>query len=191
MSTSDRAYHHGDLPAALIAAARELLAEGGTEALSLRAVARRAGVSAMAPYRHFSDKEALLAAVAADGFRAFAAALEAADRSVPADRALLEQGVAYVRFACAQPALFRLMFGPPRQGPHPALKHDEALAHGVLAARVAAETPAPLRQARTLACWSVVHGLAALIIDGQIDMRGTTPEAMARLVAEGFLRSTA
>jgi hypothetical protein len=84
-----------------------------------------------------------------------------------------------------------LMFGPPRQGTHPALKHDEALAHSVLAARVATETPAPLRQARTLACWSVVHGLASLIIDGQIDLRGTTPEATARMVAEAFLRSTA
>jgi len=189
MSTSDRAYHHGDLPAALIAAARELLAEDGTEALSLRAVARRAGVSAMAPYRHFQDKEALLAAVAADGFREFAATLEVADRSVPPDRALLEQGVAYVRFACDQPALFRLMFGPPRQGAHPALKHDEAQAHGVLAARVAAETPAPARTARVLACWSVVHGLASLIIDGQIDTTGTTPEALAREVAAAFLQS--
>ena len=189
MSTSDRAYHHGDLPAALIAAARELLSEDGTEALSLRAVARRAGVSAMAPYRHFPDKEALLAAVAAEGFREFRAALEAADRSVPPDRALLEQGVAYVRFACAQPALFRLMFGPPRQGMHAALKHDEALAHSVLAARVATETPGPLRQSRTLACWSVVHGLASLIIDGQIDLTGTTPEALARTVAAAFLQS--
>ncbi len=155
----------------------------------MRAVARRAGVSAMAPYRHFQDKEALLAAVAADGFREFAATLEVADRSVPPDRALLEQGVAYVRFACDQPALFRLMFGPPRQGAHPALKHDEAQAHGVLAARVAAETPAPARTARVLACWSVVHGLASLIIDGQIDTTGTTPEALAREVAAAFLRS--
>jgi AcrR family transcriptional regulator len=189
MSTFDRAYHHGDLPAALIAAARELLAQDGTEALSLRAVARRAGVSAMAPYRHFPDKEALLAAVAAEGFRDFAAALEAADRSAPPGRALLEQGVAYVRFACAQPALFRLMFGPPRQGAHPALKRDEAQAYGVLATRVAAETAAPLRQSRTLACWSVVHGLASLIIDGQIDVSGTTPEALARMVGAAFLQS--
>ena len=188
MSTSDRAYHHGGLPAALIAAARELLAEAGTEALSLRAVARRAGVSAMAPYRHFPDKETLLAAVAAEGFRDFTAALEAADRSVPPERALLEQGVAYVRFACAQPALFRVMFGPPRQGMHPALKHDEAAAFGVLAARVAAETPAPQRQGRVLACWSVVHGLASLLIDGQIDISGTTHEAIARQVVAGFLQ---
>ncbi len=187
MSTSNRAYHHGDLPAALIQAARALLAEDGTEALSLRAVARRAGVSAMAPYRHFPDKESLLAAVAAEGFRDFAAALEAADRSVPPDQALLEQGVAYVRFACAQPALFRLMFGPPRNGAHPALKHDEAQAYGILSRRVAAETPEPLRLSRTLACWSVVHGLASLIIDGQIDIGGTTPEALARMVATGFL----
>ncbi|WP_419758200.1 TetR/AcrR family transcriptional regulator [Acidisoma sp.] len=191
MSTSDRAYHHGDLPAALINAARVLLAESGTEALSLRAVARRAGVSAMAPYRHFPDKEALLAAVAADGFREFRAALEAADGSVPPDRALLEQGVAYVRFACEQPALFRLMFGPPRQAPHPKLRHDQEQSHSVLAARVAAETAPSLRQSRTLACWSVVHGLASLIIDGQIDTGGTTPEALARMVAAAFLQQSA
>lgn len=188
MSTSERAYHHGDLPAALIAAARALLAEDGTEALSLRAVARRAGVSAMAPYRHFPDKEALLAAVAADGFRDFAATLEAADRRVAPDRALLEQGVAYVRFACEQPALFRLMFGPPRQALHSGLRHDQAQSFGVLAARVAAETEPSLRQSRTLACWSVVHGLASLIIDGQIDTTGTTPEALARVVATAFLQ---
>jgi AcrR family transcriptional regulator len=187
MSTSNRTYHHGDLPSALIAAARALLAEGGTEALSLRGVARRAGVSAMAPYRHFPDKEALLAAVAADGFQDLAAVLEAADQSAPPDQALLEQGVAYVCFACTHPALFRLMFGPPRNGAHPKLRHDEALAHSVLARRVAAETPEPLRQSRTLACWSVVHGLASLIIDGQFDMSGTTPEALAREVATGYL----
>jgi AcrR family transcriptional regulator len=188
MSTANRAYHHGDLPAALIAAARAILAEDGAEALSLRAVARRAGVSAMAPYRHFPDKEALLAAVAADGFREFAAALEAADGAAPPGEALLAQGAAYVRFACAHPALFRLMFGPPRNGAHPKLKHDEALAHSVLARRVAAETPEPLRATRTLACWSLVHGLASLIIDGQFDMSRTTPEALARAIGADLLR---
>lgn len=187
MSTSDRAYHHGELPAALIAAARALLAEDGTEALSLRAVARRAGVSAMAPYRHFPDKEALLAAVAAEGFRDLATVLEAADRAGPAEQALLEQGVAYIRFACTHTALFRLMFGPPRTGPHPALKRHEGRAFTILAERVAAETPEPLRHSRTLAAWSLVHGLASLMIDGQIDMTGTTPEAVARSVAARFL----
>jgi AcrR family transcriptional regulator len=188
VSTSNRAYHHGDLPAALIQSARALLAEGGTEALSLRAVARRAGVSAMAPYRHFPDKEALLAEVAADGFRDRRATLEAVDGSAAPGQALVEQGVAYVCFACAHPALFRLMFGPPRAGWHPALKRDGGHAHSVLARRVAAETAEPERHSRTLACWSLVHGLASLIIDGQFDMRETTPEALAREVATGFLR---
>ena len=142
----------------------------------------------MAPYRHFPDKEALLAAVAADGFREFRSSLEAADRSVPPNRALLEQGVAYVRFACDQPALFRLMFEPPRHLPHPSLRHDQEQSYSVLAARVAAETAPPLRQSRTLACWSVVHGLASLIIDGQIDTSGTTPEALARMVAVALLQ---
>ena len=111
MSTSpSRAYHHGALKTALLDAADALLDEGGAGAVSLREAARRAGVSATAPYRHFADKEALLAALATRGFEQFGAALEdaARDESDP----LAAMGLAYVRFALARPGRFRLMFGP-------------------------------------------------------------------------------
>src|SRR5919199_1636107 len=111
MSTSPgRGYHHGALKTALLDAADALLDEGGAGAVSLREAARRAGVSATAPYRHFADKEALLAALATRGFEQFGAALDEAARD--ASDPLAAMGLAYVRFALARPGRFRLMFGP-------------------------------------------------------------------------------
>ena len=125
--TEKRPYHHPDLRQALIRSALELLAESGVAGLSLRAAARRARVSAMAPYRHFADKEALLAAVAEYGFRELAERLTAAQAIATDPRAgLAALGVAYVVFACDQPSLFKLMFGPmiDQKSGHPSL--DEA-----------------------------------------------------------------
>src|SRR5262249_4551094 len=108
-----RPYHHGDLRQALVRAALEILSEAGVGGLSLRAAARRARVSAMAPYRHFADKEALLAAVAEYGLRELAAQLIAAPATAADPRAgSAALGVAYVLFACDQPSLFKLMFVP-------------------------------------------------------------------------------
>lgn len=191
MSTSRERYHHGDLSAALIEAGVALLREVGPAALSLRAAARRAGVSAMAPYRHFADKDALLAALAAHGFQLFGAALanSAAARSAPGD-ALRAQGVAYVRFATTEPALFRLMFGPVIGGEAglEALKGAGAPAFEHLRAGVAAAMPGLEAQARedfVLACWSIVHGLSCLLVDGKIppmdDLDGAV-ERMLRLL---------
>src|SRR5215468_1280918 len=105
-----RPYHHGDLRHALVRSALEILSEAGVGGLSLRAAARRARVSAMAPYRHFADKEALLAAVAEYGFRELATWLTAATATAADPRAgLAALGVAYVLFACDQPNLFKLM----------------------------------------------------------------------------------
>jgi hypothetical protein len=165
VSTSDtrKAYHHGDLRDALIGAALEILEEGGLAALSLREAARRAGVSAMAPYRHFADKEALLADVHPD----------------PRE-ALIAQGVAYVDFACANPALFRLMFG----ATSPNIKGDLALssesAYAVLATRVASIAKPALSGDWTLACWSIVHGLALLTLDGKLAGRGEPVSVLAQ-----------
>ena len=188
-TSAERPYHHGDLPTTLLDAALELLTEGGTEALSLRAVARRAGVSAMAPYRHYADKEHLLAAVAAQGFAAFRAALCRADEGAPAGQALVAQAVAYVRFALDNPAMFRLMFGPPRVGRHGELAKSSDSAYGVLANRVAAETPeASDREARVLGCWSLVHGLALLFLDADLAGKVSgSPEEVTRRVAEALL----
>ena len=106
----ERSYHHGDLRRALVSSALEFLSVAG---LSLRAVARRAKVSAMAPYRHFADKEALLAAAAEHGFRQLTIRFSAAAAAAPDPGAALNAlGVAYVVFACDEPSLFKLMFGP-------------------------------------------------------------------------------
>ena len=102
-------YHHGDLRAALLSATRALLDEGGVAAVSLREAARRAGVSPAACYRHFTDKEALLTALAVQGFEEFAQALGQAFRG--GRKSFAEMGTAYVSFAVQRPGLFRLMFG--------------------------------------------------------------------------------
>jgi len=113
MSTSNRSsYHHGALRPALIAAARALLDEGGPAAVGLREAARRVGVSPTATYRHFKDKDALLAALAVEGFREFGAALAASER---APEPLSAMGAAYIDFALAKPGMFRLMFSPMQQ----------------------------------------------------------------------------
>ncbi len=175
-----------DLSERLINAALDLLAQDGTDAISLRAVARAAGVSAMAPYRHYPDKEALLAAVAMRGFDALRAALLKAD-AAPAG-GLTAQAVAYVLFAVGHPALFRLMFGTPRAGCHSGLHEAGNAAFGVLARRVAAESPPHAQEMLTLGCWSLVHGLALLFLDGRLAEHAPAgPGEVTRRVAEAML----
>jgi len=163
-----------DLRQALVRSALEILSEGGVGRLSLRAAARRARVSAMAPYRHFADKEALLAAVAEYGFRALAARLTTAAATAADPRAgLAALGVAYVLFACDQPSLFKLMFGPTieKKSAHPALDDAGCVCFNVLQQAVEA---AKFFEGDSdggdvaLACWSLVHGLSALIVDGRL-----------------------
>src|SRR5688572_5804005 len=155
MSTST-AYHHGDLRAALLRAAGELLEKQGIAALSLREAARSAGVSHNAPYRHFPDREALLAALAAEGFRLLADSQAAGGR---------ERGLAYVRFALAHPQRFRLMFG----GVLPIGDYPELREQGRRAYQQLEEAFKDLGEDARLAAaaaWSLVHGLANLILDG-------------------------
>lgn len=152
------------LKAALLTAALDLL-EAGPETPSLRAVARAAGVSAMAPYRHFTDKAALLAAVADRGFAMLGDELAAADDRPDPREALFAQGVAFTRFARAHPALFGLMFGP---------RHGDAgagavgHADGVLERRVADVAPGDAAAAK-LACRALVQGLAAIELSGRME----------------------
>src|SRR5256712_12176672 len=106
-------YHHGDLPRALLDAALHIVETQGTAALTLRAAARSAGVSQAAPYRHFANKEAILAAVAEDGFRSLMAAMReasAASGAGPLER-LRAVGLGYATFATRHPSHFRVMFG--------------------------------------------------------------------------------
>lgn len=144
--------------------------DAGEHDLSLRAVARSAGVSAMAPYRHFPDKAALLRAAADRGFAALDEALRAADargsRQSGAD-ALVEQGLAYVGFAIDRPALFRLMFTSvtdPECVPQPPV---DGTAYAVLAARVASLVAEDARTTAVTA-WALVHGLAMLALDRRL-----------------------
>ena len=187
MSTlKSTAYHHGDLRSALVGAALELLGEGDLETISLRAVARRAGVSAMAPYRHYPDKESLLAAVGQKGFDGLRTVLAEADSSASPDNALLAQGAAYVRYALENPVLFRLMFGPPRRGDHCDLRTSSQTAFSVLTRRVEQGVGPDEVQARTLGYWALVHGLSMLILDGQTTVAGlpsVDDDAIKRILA--------
>ena len=145
-----------------------LVAEGAGETLSLREAARRAGVSATAVYRHFADKQALLGAVAAAGLARLGAAQYAAyDAAGGGPAGFKATGVAYVRFALANPALFRLIFGQPIA---PA-KAGEADPMTFLLANAAALAPAQVDpRVFALQSWSVVHGLAMLLLDGAVPL---------------------
>lgn len=169
-----------DLRTRLIAAALVSL-ERGAE-IGLRAIARDAGVSAMAPYRHFRDKAALLAAVAERGFDDLRAVLLVADAAPNARDALVAQGQAYIAFARAHPALFRLMFAGSHGGP-PAVEDN---AYGVLVRRIEQLAPASVETA-TLACWSAVHGMATLALDGGLPAEGSPLEhAALTLIVAGL-----
>ncbi len=177
------AYHHGSLRTALVEAGLAVLSEGGDHAsLSLREAARRAGVSAMAPYRHFRDKEALLAAVATVGFERLAAVQLEADQSPDPVEAVIGQGVAYVAFACAEPALFRLMFGAGAVTKSGDLAAAAQRSFRLLADRLAILAPPELAEAWTLRSWSLAHGLAALAVDNQLGLFAETPTALAERV---------
>jgi AcrR family transcriptional regulator len=163
------AYHHGDLRAALVGAAMDLLEEGGEAELSLRAVARRAGVSAAAPYRHYDDREALVSAVAAVGYRELAERLAAAHPSPSTPDELASAAVAYVQFALERPALFRIMFGQPCD--RDSDERVAATAAVSLYVRGIVERTFPQADSEALATavWALVHGLAFLHLDGKLD----------------------
>ena len=199
-------YHHGDLRRALLDAALVLLDEGGVASLTLRGAARRAGVTQAAPYRHFADKEALLAAVAEEGFRALADRMQAVAGG--ADDAPLRRlrglGLAYVAFATEHPARYRVMFGAeiPDKAAHPDLKVAADRAFGLL--RDSIEACQQVGAVRSddvnrlaMIAWSLVHGLAALLIDGQlasVGVEGGEAQELAEVatttIFDGFVRRT-
>lgn len=166
MSTSKTAYHHGDLREALLAQGLRLIEARDAATLSLREVARAAGVSATAVYRHFPDKRALMAALAEEGLARLYEAQAAAAAAAP-DNPLEATGRAYVRFALANPALFRVTFASPGGSPHDPL--DDA-AGRLLHENALALTGGSAAQAKLLAvqAWSLVHGLAMLMLDGRL-----------------------
>jgi AcrR family transcriptional regulator len=187
-------YHHGDLRRVLLDASIALIDEVGVGALSLREVARKAGVSHNAPYHHFPDKSALLAAIARDGFAGLAEETAAARIAATGPRARLEAcGIGYVRFALRSPAHFRVMFHPELATPdeHPlvtsaAIPVFETLVQSVMEAQAAGEIPAGDPMPFVLTCWSCVHGLATLWLDGPLSRDpkgfGKSPEKLAAMV---------
>jgi AcrR family transcriptional regulator len=143
-------YHHGDLRAAVLSAAWELIESQGVARLSVREAARRAGVSHHAPYRHFADRDALLDALVIEGFEQLEKAIE--------QRTGRELGEAYVAFALERPQRFRLMFS--RAGASADLQARFAGLFATLGTDAAAAGAA---------AWSLVHGLAALILEGRLE----------------------
>jgi len=166
-----RPYHHGDLRAALITAALSLIDEHGVKGLALSDAAHLAGVSVAAPYRHFKDKEALLAEIAAEGFVMFRDALARAARSHPDDKVkrLVEMGVAYVDFALQHRSHFKVMW-------------ESGVAKAYLLLEDAAKdlhprAHPPRQQALVRAAWSVVHGYAMLTLEGELPAHGSEQSA--------------
>ena len=189
-------YHHGDLRRALVREAVETIGRDGVDALTLREVGRRLGVSRTALYRHFSDKSSLLAAVAREGFQRFTADLEKAWMDGGRNRRGFDRmGIAYVRFAVANPSHYRVMFGDYRDlcEKDAGLQADAAAAFNVLAQALLSLQQAGLvrdDEPKQLAqyIWAVVHGIAMLAINGQLgpdpgasNLEGLTAFALMRL----------
>lgn len=177
------AYHHGDLRRTLLAAAADAIAESGAAAVSLRELARRAGVSNAAPTHHFGDKAGLLTALAAEGYGLLADTVTGARLS---GGGIVEMGVAYVRFALEHPGHFEVMF-------HPALHRtdDEELraartrAADALAAGVGERHRGDAEDGGAelagVAAWSLVHGYATLVLSGAV--HPDDPQAQTRAIA--------
>ena len=201
-----RRYHHGDLRRAMIDAALRLVETEGAEALTLRAAARLAGVSQAAPYRHFTNKEALLAAVAEEGFRALGAAMRgtATESRSPAsgmaerDRALERMralGLGYVGFAVSHPAHFRVMFGREvaDRSVYPALHEAAAKTFRALVEAIAGCQRAGLVRSGepeelALTAWASVHGISSLLVAGQrAGALNKPPAELAKIVTRNLL----
>ena len=190
------AYHHGNLRSALVAEAAAMIAEGGLASVTMRAIGQRLGVSRAAPYRHFADKAALLVAVAAAGFERLGESLAAADAPGPSVERFRRMGEEYVRFALENPAQYRLMYG---EG---ALARDDAPelreAADALFDQLVAEIRGHQRsgllkrqdpEVQAYVAWSAVHGLASLLIEGQIQAAADVDDLIrqaTRTVLEGM-----
>jgi AcrR family transcriptional regulator len=176
IATKKRPYHHGDLRAALMRAALLLVEEHGVKGLALSNAARLAGVSVAAPYRHFKDKEALLAEIAAEGFGLFRDALARASQSYPKDKVkrLVEMGVTYVDFALEHRSHFKVMWeGGISKAKYPEVEKTAYEAYLLLegAARELLPTAHPGRQQALVAtAWSLAHGYATLALQRELEV---------------------
>lgn len=192
-------YHHGDLPSALLEAVDSIVRERDVAGVSLREAARRAGVSHAAPAYHFGDKAGLLTAYAEQGFADLRDRLLESGRENPVEggRQLFAMGVAYLRFALAEPGRFKVMFRPE------ALRSDDSAyrqacdeAFAVLRGAVAALRPdlqqgSPQLASAAVGAWSLLHGFSTLWLDGDLDpaLVSAGPEAAASAVLEGLAKT--
>jgi len=187
-------YHHGDLKEALIQASRRILSEKGAEALSLRAIAADVGVSHMAPYSHFKNKKELFQAIAASGFSDLADQMLVNSQSITkASELILVYGSTYIEFAIEQPQLYRLMLGQVENvgRRHQSGDIDISLEKAEVSSDLDKNSKRPFEllatafamtskdeisvRAQALGAWSMVHGMAALLIEGHF----TLPESMS------------
>jgi AcrR family transcriptional regulator len=184
-----KAYHHGDLHETVVRLALEMLETSTPDEVTLRELSRRAGVSSMAIYRHFVDRDALISELAVIGFKDLGERMRVVDETGDAKAALNAIGVVYVGFAVERPGLFRLMYGgkvpetpiQPGQAPHAAFEN--------LARRIAELVKPRDRDAAFLASWALVHGLATLLISDRIREPVKDPEATAKKVVGFFMNA--
>lgn len=185
----DRPYHHGDLRAALIDGAVGLIAARGARNFSLAELSRSLGVSAAAPYRHFADRDELLAAVALRALGAFVEALQAASSETdPPEERLGAMAAEYVRFAAGQPALFGVVFGVglDKKQRHPELRRAYESVETMLEACVVELCAEDADAAEALgdAIEATAHGYAALLTDGPETPARTDIERAAERAAQ-------
>ncbi|MCP5094938.1 MAG: TetR/AcrR family transcriptional regulator [Chloroflexi bacterium] len=176
MKKSTKRYHHGDLRAAIVVKAIEMIAENGVESVTMRGLGQQLGVSRAAPYRHFAGKIELLTAVAAEGFSRLQTAMEtAAAQDVELLIRYYKMGAAYIQFAIDNPTLYRLLLSEEslnrENSPNLAAAADDAFA--TLQRMIEQCQAANLLKAGdpcllAYATWAMVHGVASLIIDGQL-----------------------
>lgn len=172
-SPNERDYHHGNLRTAVLKAAWSLVKKQGLKELTLREVARKVGVTHAAPYHHFKNRDALLAAMTVDAFEELDAALaQAKPLAAAPDEVLRALGRAYIDFARARPERVEVMF---RRGDRGDVLHGaggrafQHLVDAVVASQAAGLAPAGDPMALTLAAWSIVHGFAMLWVEGPLD----------------------
>lgn len=182
----------------ILDASLALIDEGGLASLSMREVARRAGVSHQAPYHHFADRESILAEIAREGFDELDARLAAARRGATLHERMRALGVGYVRFAIDRPAHFRVMFRPDlvdlerfaetRCSGDQAFRHAKELVHELLGS--SPDAPHPEEDVWTSIIWSNAHGLACLILDGPLAMKIASSQAQSAHVELVFDKLT-
>lgn len=187
-------YHHGDLKKTLVRVGLEVLAEDGVQALSLRKVARRAGVSHNAPYMHFADKEALLAAIAEEGFRRLEKEMcHAADATPGGSLAqLVAVSRGYVTFALGHPQHFAVMFTDFREGDYPALNEAALgtfarLVETLTACQAAGVVRSGDPREMAAGVWAMMHGLATLLAAERLSPSILEPRPRED-VSEGLLQ---